>query len=59
LSLSSLSLFLPVQITDVGETELYDENDRTVYKVDIVKGNQELEVNVDALTGEVVNIEPD
>jgi uncharacterized membrane protein YkoI len=30
-----------------------------VYKVDIVKGNQELEVNVDALTGEVVNIEPD
>ena len=48
-----------VRTTDVGETELDDENDRTVYKVDIVKGNQELEVNVDALTGEVVNVEPD
>jgi uncharacterized membrane protein YkoI len=41
-----------VRTTDVGE-------DRTVYKVDIVKGNQELEVNVDALTGEVVNVELD
>jgi uncharacterized membrane protein YkoI len=48
-----------VRTTDVGETELDDENDRTVYKVDIVKGNQELEVNVDALTGEVVNVEAD
>src|SRR5215203_941384 len=48
-----------VQNTDVGETELDDENDRTVYKVDIVKGNQELEVNVDALTGEVINVEQD
>ena len=48
-----------VRTTDVGETELDDENDRTVYKVDIVKGNQELEVNVDALTGEVVNVESD
>ena len=48
-----------VRTTDVGETELDDENDRTVYKVNIVKGNQELEVNVDALTGEVVNVELD
>ena len=48
-----------VRSTDVGEIELDDENGRTVYKVDIVKGNQELEVNVDALTGEVVTVESD
>ena len=43
----------------VEETELDDENDRTVYSVKIVKGNQELEVKVDALTGEVVKVEQD
>jgi uncharacterized membrane protein YkoI len=43
----------------VEETELDDENDRTVYSVKIVKGNQELEVKVDALTEEVMKVEQD
>ena len=38
-----------VQQSAVEETEHDDENDRTVYSVKIVKGNQELEVKVDAL----------
>jgi uncharacterized membrane protein YkoI len=48
-----------VQQSAVEETELDDENDRTVYSVKIVKGNQELEVKVDALTGEVMKVEQD
>jgi hypothetical protein len=48
-----------VQQSAVEETELDDENDRTVYSVKIVKGNQELEVKVDALTEEVMKVEQD